>query len=62
MDEWEALPWWQSRMYLEQLDEEMSQVHQSQAPAPMPKDSLPLTGDLAGLSSMGVSVRKVAVG
>ena len=51
MNEWDALPWWQARIYLDGLSEEFSEGDAT--------TSRGFTGDdLADLASLGFNVQK----
>lgn len=54
VDEWEALPWWQPQMYMEEL----SRYLRMKAGEETPQDT-PVDGDIADLSDLGVKLETV---
>lgn len=54
VDEWERLPWWQPKMYMDELAKHLRR----EAGVEDPQDT-PVDGDISDMSDLGIAVEKV---
>lgn len=63
IDEWEALPWWHTWLYMKEWEAEkkaQEEARENGGEVPYDRSRVPVEGDIADMVDLGVKVEKVS--